>query len=361
MDLEKKEKFEQKFTDILNYSALNLAMAIGYRTHLFDVMSEVSDPVSSNKIAEKASVSERYVREWLGIMCTGGIVELVKDETGGALYFLPQEHAAFLAGSGDASMCVYTQEIPLLTETAMRYVIDDFPKAEGIPYDCYPRFQQFMAELSENKLNDTLIQSFLPCVDGGRLIDRLKNGIRVCDLGCGQGVAVKLMAQSYPDSFFVGIDNDEAAIKAAKDLCESCSLQNTEFLIEDAALLKDQPVFKDRFDYILAFDSVHDQSHPLEALQGVRHMLAPGGIFSMVDIDSASDHAGNMDHPMGAFLYTVSMMHCMPVGLNDSGAGLGMMWGRDRALSMLREAGFENAQALEMTHDPFNLHYFCRR
>lgn len=37
-----------------------------------------------------------------------------------------------------------------------------------------------------------------------------------------------------------------------------------------------------------------------------------------------------MTHSMGAFLYTVSLMHCMPVGLVDGGAGLGMMWGREK-------------------------------
>lgn len=359
MDIEKREKFESKFTDILNYGALNLAMAIGYETRLFDVMSDAGNPLSADEIAVKASVNRRYVQEWLGIMCTGGIVELVASDNG-ALYFLPPEHAAFLARSGDAGMCVYTQEIPLLTEIAMRHVVDDFSKAKGVPYECYPKFQQFMAELSEIKLNDTLIQLFLPCVDDGRLIERLQTGIRVCDLGCGQGIAVKLMAEHYPASTFVGIDNDAAAVKEARQMCESRGLGNVEFLEEDAALLKENNALKNRFDYILAFDAIHDQSHPLEALEGIRHMLAPGGIFSMVDIDSASDHAGNMDHPMAAFLYTVSLMHCMPVGLNDNGAGLGMMWGREKALAMLKEAGFENAQALEMEHDPFNLHYFCR-
>ena len=40
----------------------------------------------------------------------------------------------------------------------------------------------------------------------------------------------------------------------------------------------------------------------------------------------------------------VSLMHCMPQGLNcnacgERGAGLGMMWGRERARAMLRDAG----------------------
>ncbi len=81
----------------------------------------------------------------------------------------------------------------------------------------------------------------------------------------------------------------------------------------------------------------------------------------MIDIDAASQQAGNMDHPMGPFLYTVSLMHCMPVGLFDQGRGLGMMWGREQAVSLLDQAGFRHIQVLEMAHDPFNVHYLCRK
>jgi len=64
---------------------------------------------------------------------------------------------------------------------------------------------------------------------------------------------------------------------------------------------------------------------------------------------------------MGPFLYTVSLMHCMPVGLVDGGHGLGMMWGREKAVELLKAAGFKNVQAQEIPEDPFNLHYFCRK
>ena len=90
-------------------------------------------------------------------------------------------------------------------------------------------------------------------------------------------------------------------------------------------------------------------------------MLAPDGIFSMVDIAAHSRVADNLDHPMGPFLYSVSLMHCMPVGLVDGGTGLGMMWGREKAVHMLKQAGFKKIQVLEIPDDPFNLHYLCTK
>jgi SAM-dependent methyltransferase len=168
------------------------------------------------------------------------------------------------------------------------------------------------------------------------------------------------MARAFPRSRFVGIDYHEEAVEAARSAARDMSLENAVYWVMDAAEIEGNQELSNRFDYVCAFDAIHDQTRPLKALRGIRHMLAPGGLFSMVDIDAGSDHSSNLDHPMGPFLYTVSLMHCMPVGLNDNGTGLGMMWGRERAEAMLREAGFEQIELEEMAHDPFNLHFLCR-
>ena len=43
----------------------------------------------------------------------------------------------------------------------------------------------------------------------------------------------------------------------------------------------------------------------------------------------------------------------------NGGTGLGMMWGREKALEMLREAGFDHVRVDEIPDDPFNLHFLC--
>ena len=216
-----------------------------------------------------------------------------------------------------------------------------------------------MAQLSDAKHEKVLVEKFLPCVDGGELVELLKKGIRVCDLGCGQGVALILMAQHFPDSVFTGIDNHEKAIETARRKAQG--LDNINFMVQDAALVENDDRFREKFDYITAFDAIHDQTRPMAALKGIVWMLAPGGMFSMVDIDAQSSISGNLEHPMGPFLYGVSLMHCMPVGFVNGGKGLGMMWGRQKAVRMLEQAGFGKISVQEMDHDPFNVHYFCRR
>ncbi len=218
-----------------------------------------------------------------------------------------------------------------------------------------------MAQLASAKHRDVLVKKFLPSVKGGRLIERLESGIRVCDLGCAEGIAIMLMAESFPNSEFVGIDISSESIEKARNEASRKGLKNVSFYNLDASHLKDSPDLPDSFDYVTAFDAIHDQTRPRDALINIHAILKEGGLFSMVDIAASSHLADNKDHPMGPFLYTVSLMHCVPVGLLNGGASLGMMWGRQRAVKMLEEAGFKTVQVLDIPDDTFNLHFLCKK
>lgn len=358
----KHPSFSEKLLHILNYGALNLAMALGYRTGLFDIMDTFDAPQPVSILAERAGLNARYVREWLGVMVCGGIVDLSRDRDGNDLYYLPRAHADLITRrAGNANLGVYTQEIPLLTSCAFDAVAEGFRNGQGVPYGNYPRFQHFMAQLADAKHRQVLVDVFLPSVDRGKLVERMGRGIRVCDLGCAEGVAMILMAEAFPASKFVGIDISERVIQKARSRAEEKGLRNVVFLKQDASTLRENPRLVSAFDYVTAFDAIHDQTRPLDALKGIHAILRQGGIFSMVDIAASSQLAGNRNHPMGMFLYTVSLMHCMPVGLVDGGTGLGMMWGRQKAVEMLREAGFKQVEVKDIPDDPFNLHFFCRK
>lgn len=353
--------FSSKLVQILNHGSLNLALGMGYAHKIFDIMDEQDAPLTLEELGKAANLSPRYLLEWMGIMVTGEIIELVTDGTGQDRFYLPKTHGDLLCRrAGSNNLGVYTQEIPLLTSSAMAAVQKGFTTGEGVPFSRYPEFQAFMSELSDAKHEQVLIQEFLPSVDKGKVVKRLTAGIRACDLGCGQGVALNLMARAFPSSEFMGIDNHEQAIDKARASARDMGLSNVKYRILDAAALDHEKDLTGQFEYICAFDAIHDQSHPLRALKGVLSMLSPEGIFSMIDIKAESRIQDNMDHPMAPFLYTVSLMHCMPVGLTDNGRGLGMMWGKKRALDLLAQAGFTRVLAQEIPNDPFNIHFLCR-
>ena len=58
---------------ILTGSLLSSMVDIGHRTGLFAAAAE--GPATSEQLAARAGLCERYVREWLGAVTTGGIVD----------------------------------------------------------------------------------------------------------------------------------------------------------------------------------------------------------------------------------------------------------------------------------------------
>jgi len=351
--------FSDTLTTILNHGAVNLALGLGYNLKIFDVLDARDTPVSIEELAKHCCLDPRYLKEWMGIMVTAGIILPAPEDPD--TYTLPRKHGDLLcrrAGSGN--MGVYFQEIPLLTACAMDAVKQGFKTGNGVPFSAYPDFQAFMTELADAKHEQVLVTEFLPGVNDGALVRDLDRGIRVCDLGCGQGTAVHLMAKAFPKSQFLGIDTHGQALAIARQRARHLNLTNTAFEELDAARLCENTALAQGFDWICAFDAIHDQSHPLQALEGVRHMLKPDGVFSMIDIKAGSAIADNMAHPMAPFLYTVSLMHCMPVGLNNQGRGLGMMWGEQNARDLLDQAGFSRVSVEQIPNDAFNIHFLCR-
>jgi hypothetical protein len=240
---EYREFFSEKMIKILNYGAINLAMAVGYRSGLFDVMDSFDSPQTVDRIAEKAELDPRYLREWLGVMVTAEIVELYGGTGGQNQYFLPKYRGDYITRrAGNANLGVYTQEIPLLTVCAMEAVIEGFTTGEGVTYDHYPKFQAFMSQLANAKHRQILVDKFLPSVDNGRLVERLRSGIQVCDLGCAEGIALMLMARAFPKSRFTGIDISREAIDEARRQAREKQIENLEFLKLDAAFLSSNAV-----------------------------------------------------------------------------------------------------------------------
>lgn len=99
------------------------------------------------------------------------------------------------------------------------------------------------------------------------------------------------------------------------------------------------------------FDAIHDQSQPMNVLRGIHRSLKPDGVYLMQDIKGSSDVSNNLDHPIGAFLYAISCMHCMTVSLAQGGEGLGAMWGQEKTVEYLHRAGFATVEVNELAHN----------
>jgi 2-polyprenyl-3-methyl-5-hydroxy-6-metoxy-1,4-benzoquinol methylase len=351
LDQSKAEEFAERMLGVLNDGTLALMTSIGHRTGLFDAMAGLI-PSTSEQIASTADLNERYVREWLAAMVTGGIVE--HDPEGGT-YRLPPEHAAFLTrGATPDNIAVTAQFIPVLACVEDR-IVESFKNGGGVPYSAYTRFHQVMAEDSGQTVVAALTDYILPLVPG--LTGLLESGIDVLDVGCGSGRALDLMARKFPESSFVGYDFSEEAIARARAAAQEHGSTNVRFEVKDVAALDEE----NRYDLITTFDAIHDQSKPAKVLERIAAALRDDGVYLMQDIAGSSHLHKNLDHPLGTFMYTVSTMHCMTVSLAQGGAGLGTMWGEEKAKEMLREAGFGEVAVERLPHDISNSYFVASK
>ena len=350
----KAQAFAERLLTILNDGALCLMISIGHRTGLLDAMRDAA-PSTSAEIAARAGLNERYVREWLGAMVTGRIVNIDPARN---RFSLPPEHAAFLTrASGADNIGVFAQYIALLGSVEDE-IVECFKKGGGVPYARFPRFHEVMAEDSGQSVLSSLESHILPLVPGLR--EKLTSGIHVLDLGCGRGRIINRLAELYPKSRFTGMDLSSEAVLSAWAEAAQKKLRNIEFIVTDLSHF-DESAEVESFDLIATFDAIHDQAKPLNVLRGIHRALRSDGVYLMQDIKGSSDIHNNVDHPLGPALYTISCMHCMTVSLAQNGEGLGAMWGEEKTREYLAKAGFHAVEKKELAHDIQNNWYVVRK
>lgn len=345
------EAFSERIVATFDGASLALLLSIGHQTGLFDTMASLP-PSTSIQIADAAGLDERYVREWLGGMTTGDVVDY--DAEAGT-YALPAHRAAVLTrAAGPDNLAVVAQFMPLLGEVEQK-IIGCFRSGGGLSYSEYPRFHTLMAEQSGAVFDASLVDVVLPLVDG--LPERLRSGADVADLGCGSGHAINVMAQAFPSSRFTGIDFSDEAIATGIQEAARLGLTNAGFESHNLAQLEKDSAY----DVITVFDAIHDQAQPARVLENIHRALRPGGVLLMADIKASSRLEENVGRPMSTYLYTTSLMHCMTVSLALGGAGLGTAWGTQLAVSMLNDAGFADVRVAEIDSDPLNNYYIAAK
>ena len=350
----KAQQFAGFLLDTLNKSALSFMISIGHRSGLFDTLGKM-DYATSSAIAGQANLDERYVREWLGAMVTGRIVDYSAESK---TYRLPEEHAAFLTRQAGAdNFAVFMQYSAVMGEVE-EDILRCFREGGGVPYSKFHRFHEVMAEDSGQSVLSSLESHILPLVPG--LIENLKAGITMLDVGCGSGRIINKLASLFPQSQFTGLDLSVEAITNASAEASRLGLKNVDFRVQDLSdFHQTAPV--EQYDFITAFDAIHDQGKPLNVLKGIQRALKSNGTYLMQDISGTSRLEEDIHHPIGPFLYTISCMHCMTVSLAQNGEGLGAMWGEAKTKEYLQKAGFSNIETNKLAHDIQNNWYVIRK
>ena len=203
--------------------------------------------------------------------------------------------------------------------------------------------ERFLRPLYTTSLTD----QWLPSVEG--LVEALRAGIRVPDVGCGLGTATLLMAQAFPASTFTGVDyHDESVRRASASATRAGAADRVQFGQGGAHDYTGAP-----YDLICFFHALHDLGDPVGALRHAESHLAPAGVVLAVEPAAADQLEDNL-HPLGLSWYAASATVCVPGSLSQPGqAGLGAQAGTRRLIEVFTSAGFGRARHAAVT--PFNL------
>ena len=136
---------------------------------------------------------------------------------------------------------------------------------------------------------------------------------------------------------------------------------NVHFLYMSATVLP--PDWSEKFDYVFMHNVLHDLPHPMKSLGEIHRVLKVGATLSVVDTATYSKLEDNRTHipKFAKKAYVLSMMNCVPTSLScGDGAGLGALWGREKAQEMMKDAQFDVVSVSNL-QSTTSLHYQCQK
>ncbi|TMR95622.1 class I SAM-dependent methyltransferase [Nonomuraea basaltis] len=343
MNVEKVTEFFMKIADERAGASAVLLTYLGDKLGIWSAMAGAG-PVDSAELAARTGLAERYLREWLAGQAVAGHVTY--DAATGR-FELPAEHAAVLADESSLAFQGGGLEGAAAQWMAADKIADAFRTGAGVAWhDHDPRMFSATARFFGPLYRSSVVDQWLPALDG--VVDRLRDGAHVLDVGCGHGTSTILMAQAFPQCQFLGVDYHEESVLAAREAAAKAGVDDrVEFVVAEADAYP-----AGEWDLICFFDALHDMGDPVGAAAGARASLAPGGAVMLIEPFAADRLEDSIGSPVALAYYTASTMVCVPNSLAQHGTALGAQAGPEQLTEVLKAAGFGTVRrALETEYN----------
>ena len=321
---------------------------LGDRLGLYEVMATSVAGDTSESLAAKAGLHERWVREWLHNQVAARIVTCADLSATPPVFHLSPEGVAVLATPNHPAYGMGMFHRLPQTMGALNAMPEAFRTGVGHDYDSHGPEGAVGIERSFEPWNQNfLIPMVIPVLEG--IQEKLTVGARVADIGCGSGGAALLMGSTFPKSIIEGFDISKFALERAEERKVDAKISNVSFFDP-----RDKPIADDNsYDLICTFDCIHDMTHPTEMMKTIRKALKDDGTWLLVDIKAHDSLELNVSkNPMASLLYGISVLSCMSSAMSeDGGEGLGTLGlSAVRAEAMARDAGFTQFKKLDVDH-----------
>lgn len=310
-----------------------LSTSIGARLGLYGAMAGAG-PLTSEQLAERTGLAERYVREWLAAQVAGEYVHYDLETNS---YVLPAEHAAVLADSAAPTYAVGAFTMLKALYGAEDALVAAYRTGEGVGWQEYgPELHEGVATFFRPGYAASLVREWLPALDG--VVEKLERGVSVADVGCGFGHSTLFMAQAFPQSRFHGFDFHGPSIEAARRAAAAQGLSDR--VTFEVAAAQDFP--GGNYDLITFFDCLHDLGDPGAALRRAEQMLSDDGSCMIVEPNTSATPLDSTN-PIGRSFASTSATLCLPVAMAQKGPyALGNHAGEEALRKIASESGLHS-------------------
>jgi SAM-dependent methyltransferase len=318
---------------------------LGARLGLYRALAG-GGPATPEELAERSGTDPRMVREWLGNQAAGGYVTY---DAGSGRYTLPPEQAVALADEESDFYLLGAFDILSSLFADDDRLAEAFRSGAGLRWSEHDhRLFSGTEAFFRAGYRQHLLDGWLPALEG--VVEKLRAGARVADVGCGHGASTLIMAAAFPASSFVGFDSHVGGIERAREAAaEAGHTDQVRFEVASADAYPGQG-----YDLVCIFDAFHDLGDPVGAARHVRETLGPDGALMLVEPQAGERTEDNLN-PVGRLFYAGSTAICVPHAIADGGAepmALGNQAGDATLRAVLEQSGFRSVRRAAET--PFN-------
>ena len=352
-DPDKLKAFSFQVFDALQGAMTAAMIHLGDRLGLYRALADADGPLTSDELAERTELDERWVREWLHAQGAARVLDYAGD---GRFALSPEGRAVLAEEAHPAFGCGMFSGLPS-TMSVLDKLPEAFRSGVGLPYDAFgPDGARGVERGFAPWYRSLLVPMAVPRIEG--LGPALESGIAAADVGCGGGVALVELAKAFPNSEFHGYDISLHALERARANAKDAGVTNVSF--HDAA--RDPLPDDGRFHFVATFDCLHDMTDPESVIAQIRKAVADDGLWLIADIKAKDGYEANVaKNPMAAMMYGTSVMSCMSSALSEPGGkGLGTLGLHEGlARDFAEAAGFTRFEPLDLGH-PVNAFYVVR-
>ncbi|MEO1242822.1 MAG: class I SAM-dependent methyltransferase [Pseudomonadota bacterium] len=343
-DISQTEQFAgQVVTDVAAAFA-GVMTSLGHKLGLYKAMSGAG-PLTSESLAAKTALTDRYVREWLNNQVAGGYV--IYDPST-QQYELPDAHVPVLADEESPVFLIPALDVAASLWFDEAKIQDAFKTGDGIAWaDHNERLFCGCEALFKPGYKTSLIADWIGALDG--VEEKLRAGGKIADIGCGHGASAILLAEAFSKTAVHGFDSHLRSIETCRQRARAEGVRDN--LHFDVATSKNFPGTD--YDLICYMDCLHDMGDPLGAAQHAFNALKSGGSVLLVE-PAAGDNIEDNINPISRLYYAASTGVCTPCSRSQEvGMALGAQAGPKRLSELMAEAGFAETRIAAQT--PFNI------